>query len=104
MQLSTASNEIFAEPRLLSDAAVDAQHMDIRRIARGALGDDVDWSGGAVDPDLREQRASDQQIGAAGIERIEAHRRPHIPGRHLAEVVVARNAVWTVDPDLAHRL
>ena len=48
---------------------------------------------------VREERAAEDELGAAGDLRVEAHGGPDVPGGHLAEVVVAGDAVGGVRPD-----
>src|SRR4029077_312891 len=91
------------EPGFRAWRAVYGERRDIRCIHRGAHSMDRQVAAWPRDDRVLEQWAPQHQFGAAGIERIHPQRRPYIPGGHLAEIVIAGNAVRGVDPDLLHR-
>ena len=61
--------------------------------------DDMHIAVGAVHGDAGEERAAEDELGAAGDLGIEAHHGEDGPGGHFAEVVVAGDAVGRVFPD-----
>ena len=81
-------------------APFTVQRGDIRRVRRGAFGANDNASAGTIDVCFCEERTPEHEFRAAGIERIDSERRPHIPGRHLAQIVIAGNAIGRVGPDL----
>ena len=87
-----------AEPGTGARGAVDGQAADVGAV-RGPH-DPARRAADRTDHDLAERRDPDRDVRRPGGERIEAERRPDVPGRQGAEVVVAGQAGRRAVPQL----
>ena len=100
--------ERFGEKGSRARFAVDEEPVDIRAAGGSGSGRYAKIAGAAMDRDRGKQRTAQNKRGAPGNLGVETHCREHIPGAHLAEIVVAGDAGGHVRPDrvqdLAHEL
>ena len=79
--------------------AVEGEGLDVGGVGGGGGGGDVEVAGGAVDGDVGEEGAAEDELGAAGDFGVKAEGGEDVPGAHFAEVVVAGDAGGGVGPD-----
>ena len=95
-QLSATRKNRFRKIRLVGRPAIDVQPVDVLQpvvSGRTRRGDPNEFVCGKGNFDAIEQRCVHGQGRRPRDAGIQAHRRPHIPSRHGAQVVIARLAV-----------
>src|SRR5215469_7241753 len=92
-------DEALWQPCFAGGLTIYLETLHVGCVSFGAGRVDDDLACGTTNLDGLKEGAAENELRAARNLRVQSHRGPDIPGRHLAEVVVAGHAFRGICPD-----